>query len=147
MLFALTYLNLGKGTEIARIFEDNSLSIGRTPLVRFNRITAGCGAKLVLTEGPKGMKGAVAKAEEILASEPGAYYIPQQFKNPANPEIHFKTTGPEIWDDTGGISSGAAAALACRLARAPKNKGKLIVTVLSDEGERYLSTALFENLG
>jgi cysteine synthase A len=321
---------------MARIFEDNSLSIGRTPLVRFNRITSGSGAtvvakiegrnpaysvkcrigaamiweaesrgilkpgsraitvleptsgntgialafvcasrgyplmltmpetmsierrkmlqafgaKLVLTEGPKGMKGAVAKAEEILASEPGKYYIPQQFKNPANPEIHFKTTGPEIWDDTdgridilvagvgtggtitgvsryikhvcrkaihavavepihspvltairngkepqpgphkiqgigagfkpdildlsivdeiatvsndealeyarrlhteegitGGISSGAAAAVACRLARLPENKGKLVVTVLPDAGERYLSTALFEDIG
>jgi cysteine synthase len=173
---------------MARTFDDNSLSIGRTPLVRLNRITAGLpstvlakiegrnpaysvkcrigaamiwaaerdgiltpgsrqrviveptsgntgialafvaasrgyrliltmpetmsierrrllkafGAELVLTEGPKGMPGAIAKAEEIVASDPQLYWMPQQFKNPANPEIHFRTTGPEIWDDTDG---------------------------------------------
>ena len=59
------------------------------------------GAKLVLTEGPKGMSGAIAKAEEIAASDP-KYVLLQQFKNPANPAIHEQTTGPEIWDDTDG---------------------------------------------
>ena len=170
---------------MARWFEDNSLSIGRTPLVRLNRITDGApatvlakiegrnpaysvkcrigaamvsdaekrgllgagrgiveptsgntgialafvaasrglsltltmpetmslerrklllafGANLVLTEGPRGMAGAVAKAEEIAASDPSRYVLLQQFKNPANPDIHEKTTGPEIWDDTDG---------------------------------------------
>jgi len=207
------------------------------------------GADLVLTEGPKGMPGAIARAEEILANDPDKYFMPQQFKNPANPEIHFKTTGPEIWVDTDGkidilvsgigtggtitgvirfirnvkkksiwsvavepihspvltmirngeepkpgphkiqgigagfkpdvldldlvdeiatvsndeaiemalrlhreegitcgISSGAAAAVAVRVAGRPENKDKLIVTLLPDSGERYLSTVLFEGI-
>lgn len=173
---------------MGKVFENNSLSIGRTPLVRINRITAGLpgtvlakvegrnpsysvkcrigasmiwaaevqgklkqgrrdvtvieptsgntgialafvcaarryplvltmpdtmslerrrmlkafGAELILTEGAKGMQGAITKAEELVAGDPQKYYMPQQFKNPANPEIHFKTTGPEIWDDTNG---------------------------------------------
>ncbi len=60
------------------------------------------GAELVLTPGPAGMSGAIQKAEEIAASDPGKYFIPQQFKNPANPEIHRKTTAEEIWRDTDG---------------------------------------------
>ncbi len=173
---------------MARIYEDNSLSIGNTPLVKLNRITAGLpgtvlakiegrnpaysvkcrigasmiwaaekegilkrgenkvviveptsgntgialafvaasrgypliltmpetmslerrrmlkafGAELILTEGSKGMPGAIARAEETVAKDPQKYWMPQQFNNPANPEIHFKTTGPEIWNDTGG---------------------------------------------
>lgn len=197
------------------------------------------GAELVLTPGTKGMPGAILEAERIARENPG-YYLPQQFKNPANPEIHFKTTGPEIWEDTGGavdvlvagvgtggtitgtsryikeaqnkaiesvavepanspvlsggkpgphkiqgigagfipdvldislvdkveqvsddeafetarrlareegiiagISSGAAAAVALRLASDETYTDKFIVVVLPDSGERYLSTPLF----
>lgn len=60
------------------------------------------GAELILTPGPDGMGGAIRKAEEIAASDPSKYFLPQQFKNPANPEIHRKTTAEEIWHDTDG---------------------------------------------
>jgi cysteine synthase A len=222
------------------------LTMPETMSIERRKMLSAFGAELVLTEGAKGMKGAVAKAEEIVASNPNIFFMPQQFKNPANPEIHFKTTGPEIWNDTDGkidifvagvgtggtitgvsnylknerrkairsvavepihspvltairkgeqpkpgphkiqgigagfkpdtldlelvddiatvsndeaieyarrlhleegitcgISSGAAVAAAIRYAAAPENKDKLIVTVLPDAGERYLSTALF----
>jgi cysteine synthase A len=66
------------------------------------KVLAALGAKLVLTEGAKGMPGAIAKAEELQAAEPDLYYMPQQFNNPSNPAIHEKTTGPEIWDATDG---------------------------------------------
>ena len=239
---ALAFVAAARGYKIV-------LTMPETMSVERRRVLAAFGAELVLTEGPKGMKGAVAKAEEIAASDPQKYFIPQQFKNPANPAIHEKTTGPEIWDDTdgrvdifvsgvgtggtitgvsryikqtrgkpilsvavepaaspvltqklhgeplkpgphkiqgigagfvpgvldlslvdaveqatneeailyarrltaeegilSGISSGAAAAVAARLARRPENAGKTIVVILPDSGERYLSTVLFEGV-
>jgi cysteine synthase A len=223
------------------------LTMPETMSVERRQVLKAFGAKLVLTEGAKGMKGAIAKAEEIVASAPSRYYMPQQFKNPANPLVHETTTGPEIWEETdgaidvlvsgvgtggtitgisrfikntkgkkilsvavepvhspvitqqrsgqalvpgphkiqgigagfipdvldlslvdrvetvsndesiafarrlsreegllSGISCGAAAAAAVRLAKLPEFAGKTIVTILPDAGERYLTTALFE---
>ncbi len=223
------------------------LTMPETMSVERRTVLKAFGAKLVLTEGAKGMKGSIDKAEQIVASDPKKYFMPQQFKNPANPKIHEDTTGPEIWEDTegavdvvvsgvgtggtitgisrhikntrgkqivsvavepthspvitqklngeplkpgphkiqgigagfipdvldlslvdrveqvsndeaiayarrlardegmlSGISAGAAAAVAARLARLPEFAGKTIVAILPDAGERYLTTALFE---
>ena len=79
-----------------------TLTMPETMSVERRKLLVALGAKLELTEGARGMNGALAKAEEIVASDPGRYVLLQQFKNPANPAIHEKTTGPEIWDDTDG---------------------------------------------
>lgn len=214
------------------------LTMPETMSVERRNLLKAYGAELVLTEGAKGMKGAIAKAEELAASTPHSF-IPGQFTNPANPAVHKATTGPEIWEDTDGnvdifvagigtggtltgvgeylksrrpdiriiavepagspvlskgtpgshkiqgigagfvpdtlntsiydeiitvenddafttgrniartegilvgISSGAAAWAATELARRPENKGKTIVVLLPDTGERYLSTPMF----
>ena len=226
-----------------------TLTMPETMSIERRKLLVAYGAKLVLTEGAKGMPGAIAKAEEIAASDPNRYVLLQQFKNPANPAIHEATTGPEIWEDTegkvdvlvagvgtggtitgvtrylkktqgkaitavavepeaspiltqkrageplkpsphkiqgigagfvpdnldldlvdqiervsneeaietarrlareegilAGISCGAAAAAALRIAKDPAYAGKTIVVILPDSGERYLSTALFEGL-
>lgn len=226
-----------------------TLTMPDTMSIERRKLLAAYGAKLVLTPGARGMAAAIEKAEEIAASDPGRYVVLQQFKNPANPAIHEKTTGPEIWDDTdgamdilvsgvgtggtitgvsryfkhirkkpiisvaveptgspvitqrragqplkpgphkiqgigagfipdvldlsivdqveqvsneeaieyarrlareegiiSGISSGAAAAAAVRIARRDENAGKTIVAVLPDSGERYLSSVLFEGM-
>jgi cysteine synthase A len=239
---ALAFVAAAKGYAI-------TLTMPETMSLERRKVLAAFGARLVLTEGALGMKGAIAKAEEIYRSDPNHYVLLQQFQNPANPDIHFKTTGPEIWDDTAGqvdvlvsgigtggtitgvsrylknvkgkkivsvgvepaaspvigqhlrgealkpgphkiqgigagiipgtldlsvvdrietitneeaietarrlareegilsgISSGAAAAVAARLARDPEFRGKTIVTILPDSGERYLTSILFEGI-
>jgi cysteine synthase A len=79
-----------------------TLTMPETMSIERRKVVAAFGAKLVLTEGSKGMAGSIAKAQEIVQSDPDRYVLLQQFDNPANPEIHFKTTGPEIWEDTEG---------------------------------------------
>jgi cysteine synthase A len=239
---ALAYVAAARGYRL-------TLTMPETMSIERRRVLAALGANLILTPGAEGMKGAIGKAEEIAASDPGHWFLPQQFKNPANPAIHEKTTGPEIWNDTDGgidvlvagvgtggtitgisryikqtkgkqilsvavepkespvisqflagqelkagphkiqgigagfipetldltvvdrveqvegneaiefakrlareegllvgISCGAAAAAAIRLANLDEFAGKTIVVILPDGAERYLSTALFEGI-
>lgn len=92
---ALAYTGAARGYKVRLVMPD-TMSIER------RRVLKALGADLVLTDGVKGMVGAIEAAEEIAATEPDRYFMPQQFKNPANPAIHEKTTGPEIWEDTDG---------------------------------------------
>src|ERR1019366_3019515 len=79
-----------------------TLTMPETMSLERRKVLKALGANLILTEGAQGMKGSIARAEQIVASDPERYVLLQQFDNPANPEIHFKTTGPEIWEDTDG---------------------------------------------
>ena len=92
---ALAFVAAARGYPI-------TLAMPETMSIERRKVLYALGAKLALTEGAAGMAGSIAKAEEMVASDPGRYVLLQQFKNPANPEIHVRTTGPEIWDDTGG---------------------------------------------
>ncbi len=92
---ALAFAAASRGLECV-------LTMPETMSMERRKVLAALGAKLVLTPGAQGMKGALAKADEIVASDPGRYVLMRQFDNPANPAIHEQTTGPEIWDDTGG---------------------------------------------
>jgi len=92
---ALAYVAAARGYKL-------TLTMPETMSIERRRVLAALGANLVLTPGSEGMKGAIKRAEELAASDPARYFLPQQFKNPANPAIHEKTTGPEIWKDTNG---------------------------------------------
>ncbi|KAA0887927.1 cysteine synthase A [Oryzomonas rubra] len=131
---ALAYVAAARGYKL-------TLTMPETMSIERRRVLAALGANLILTPGAEGMKGAIAKAEEIAASDPKKYFIPQQFKNPANPEIHEKTTGPEIWNDTDGAVDVVVAGVGTGgtitgISRYIKNtKGKKIISVAVEPKE------------
>jgi cysteine synthase A len=131
---ALAYVAAARGYKL-------TLTMPETMSIERRRVLAALGAQLILTPGAEGMKGAIARAEEIAAAEPDKYFLPQQFKNPANPEIHEKTTGPEIWNDTDGaidvlVAGVGTGGTITGVSRYIKNtKGKKIISVAVEPKE------------
>lgn len=131
---ALAYVAAARGYKL-------TLTMPETMSIERRRVLAALGANLILTPGAEGMKGAISRAEEMAAAEPDKYFLPQQFKNPANPEIHEKTTGPEIWNDTDGaidifVSGVGTGGTITGVSRFIKNsKGKKIISVAVEPKE------------
>ena len=131
---ALAYVAAARGYKL-------TLTMPETMSLERRRVLAALGANLILTPGADGMKGAIQQAEALAASDPKKYFLPQQFKNPANPAIHEKTTGPEIWDDTdggidvlvSGVGTGGTITGISRFIK--KTKGKAIVSVAVEPKE------------
>ncbi|ELR65151.1 Cysteine synthase [Photobacterium marinum] len=136
---ALAFVAAARGYKLTLTMPE-SMSLERRKLLK------ALGANLVLTEAPKGMKGAIEKAEEIVASDPSKYLLLQQFNNPANPEIHEKTTGPEVWDATdgeidvfvSGVGTGGTLTGVSRYIK--QQKGKAITTIAVEPSESPVIT-------
>ena len=136
---ALAYVAAARGYKL-------TLTMPETMSIERRRLLRGLGATLVLTEGAKGMKGAIAKAEEIIASDPNRYIMLKQFENPANPAIHQQTTGPEIWNATegnidvfvAGVGTGGTITGVSRYIK--QDKGKQILSVAVEPAESPVIT-------
>jgi cysteine synthase len=136
---ALAYVAAARGYKL-------TLTMPETMSLERRRVLAAFGAHIMLTPGPEGMSGAIRRAEEMAASDPKRYFLPQQFKNPANPGIHEKTTGPEIWNDTDGAVDVVVAGVGTGgtitgISRFIKNtKGKKIISVAVEPAESPVIT-------
>ncbi|SUG04531.1 cysteine synthase A [Salmonella enterica subsp. enterica serovar Pullorum] len=138
-VIALAYVAAARGYKL-------TLAMPETMSIERRKLLKALGANLVLTEGAKGMKGAIQKAEEIVASDPQKYLLLQQFSNPANPEIHEKTTGPEIWEDTdgqvdvfiSGVGTGGTLTGVTRYIKGTKGKTDLITVAVEPTDSRLL---------
>src|SRR5579863_2209430 len=127
---ALAYVAAARGYAL-------TLTMPETMSIERRKVLKALGANLILTEGAQGMKGAISRAEQMVASDPEHYVLLQQFDNPANPDIHFKTTGPEIWDDTdgqidvlvSGVGTGGTISGVSRYIKQEKQKPILSVAV------------------
>ena len=124
---ALAFVAASRGYKV-------TLTMPETMSIERRKVLKALGANLVLTEGAKGMPGAMAKAEELAATNPEKYFMPRQFSNPANPAIHEKTTGPEIWDATDGKVDAIVAGVGTGgtitgTSRFLKTQGKKIISV------------------